>query len=158
MAGFRLFMILGKDGVVRSFHNVCRHRAFPVARKQSGSATVLGCRYHGWSYDTKGALIKAPYFDQVPGFERSQNSLYEIRTMEDGNGFLHINVSVLKDAASTRPPGPIKIGRVGRFSPKCNLLDTIELKAKFNWKVLRQSSEPLLCCRVLEISTDSLSY
>lgn len=138
VAGFRFFMILGKDHIVRSFHNVCRHRAFPVARKQSGSATVLGCRYHGWSYDTKGALTKAPYFENTPGFDRSQNSLYEIHTKQDSNGFLHINVSTLKGVASTRPADGAKIGKVGRFNVQSDLLDTVELKGKFNWKVMRE--------------------
>lgn len=138
VAGFRFFMILGKDRIVRSFHNVCRHRAFPVARKQSGSATVLGCRYHGWSYDTKGALTKAPYFDNTPGFDKSQNSLYEIHTKQDSNGFLHINVSTLKGVAATRPAEGTKIGKVGRFNVNSDLLDTIELKGKFNWKVMRK--------------------
>lgn len=137
-AGFRFFMILGKDHVVRSFHNVCRHRAFPVARKQSGSATVLGCRYHGWSYDTKGALIKAPFFDKIPGFDKSQNSLYEILTKQDSNGFLHINVSTLKDAASSRPAEPAKVGKVSKISADCALLDTLEFKGRFNWKIMRK--------------------
>lgn len=131
-------MILGKDSVVRSFHNVCRHRAFPVARKQSGNATVLGCRYHGWSYDTKGTLIKAPYFDDLPSFDRSQNSLYEINTKQDMNGFVHINVSTLKDAASTHPAEGAKVGKVGKINVNCNLLHTLELEGKFNWKVMRK--------------------
>ncbi|KAH0593038.1 hypothetical protein MHUMG1_09285 [Metarhizium humberi] len=122
--------------IVRSFHNVCRHRAFPVARKQSGSALVLGCRYHGWSYDTKGTLVKAPYFDNLPGFDKSQNSLFEIHTKEDGYGFLHINVSAREDVATTTPPEATRSGELGQIKLDSHLIDTMEFKGRFNWKVI----------------------
>jgi phenylpropionate dioxygenase-like ring-hydroxylating dioxygenase large terminal subunit len=139
VAGFRFFMIMGKDMVVRSFHNVCRHRAFPVARKQSGSATVLGCHYHGWSYDTKGKLIKAPYFDNIPRFDKSQNSLFEIHTKQDSNGFLHINVSTSEEAAASTPLKGTRVGKLGKIRRDAELLDTMEFSGKFNWKIICQS-------------------
>jgi phenylpropionate dioxygenase-like ring-hydroxylating dioxygenase large terminal subunit len=92
VAGFPIFLILGKDGVIRAFHNVCRHRAYTVANKERGSSTVLGCRYHGWSYNTKGELIKAPHFDNVPGFDRSQNSLFAIHVQQSTDGFIFVNL------------------------------------------------------------------
>ncbi|KAF5642433.1 uncharacterized protein FTJAE_3590 [Fusarium tjaetaba] len=136
VAGFRILMILGKDMVVRSFHNVCRHRAFPVARKQSGSATVLGCRYHGWSYNTEGKLTKAPYFDELPGFDRSLNSLFEIHTKQDDKCFLHVNVSRHEGVSATATPRGVESGRLGDVSPDAELLDSIEFSGKFNWKVV----------------------
>jgi phenylpropionate dioxygenase-like ring-hydroxylating dioxygenase large terminal subunit len=51
-----------------------------VTKKECGSSLVLGCRYHGWSYDTKGKLVKAPEFDAVPGFDKNVNGLWEIKT------------------------------------------------------------------------------
>ncbi|RBR21101.1 hypothetical protein FVER53590_10608 [Fusarium verticillioides] len=136
VAGFRILMVLGKDMVVRSFHNVCRHRAFPVARKQSGSATVLGCRYHGWSYNTEGKLTKAPYFDELPGFDRSLNSLFEIHTKQDGRGFLHVNVSRQEGASATAIPMGFETRNFGNVRPDAELLDSIDFSGKFNWKVI----------------------
>ncbi|KAL2871363.1 putative iron-sulfur cluster-binding protein [Aspergillus lucknowensis] len=70
---------------IHTFHNVCRHRAYPVvARKEFGSSTVLGCRYHGWSYNTRGELVKAPQFEGVPGFEKRENGLFAVRTWVHG--------------------------------------------------------------------------
>jgi nitrite reductase/ring-hydroxylating ferredoxin subunit len=137
-------MILGKDSIVRSFHNVCRHRAFPVARKQSGTATVLGCRYHGWSYDTTGRLTKAPFFEDVPGFDKSQNSLYEIHTKEDSRGFLHINFSTGDGVEKSNPPAATTTGKLARVRPQAQLLHTLELRGKFNWKLLRECPMPWL--------------
>ncbi|KAJ4260440.1 hypothetical protein NW762_007180 [Fusarium torreyae] len=136
IAGFRFFMILGKDKIVRSFHNVCRHRAFPVAKKQYGSATTLGCRYHGWSYDTTGRLTKAPIFEDKPGFDKSQNSLFEIYTREDRLGFLHINPGTDAKVAKSFPTEGITTGKLARITPGVKQLSSFELEGAFNWKII----------------------
>src|SRR5690349_16478637 len=41
------------EGELRGFVNVCRHRAFPVAR-EDGNRRTLQCAYHGWTYDLDG--------------------------------------------------------------------------------------------------------
>ncbi|KAF5658585.1 choline monooxygenase [Fusarium heterosporum] len=136
VAGFRFFMILGKDKVVRSFHNVCRHRAFPVARKDSGSSTILGCRYHGWSYDYTGRLIKAPYFDNKPGFDKSMNSLFGISTKEDKNGFLYINPGTDNKIAKSILQQGITTGSLIKITPDTSQLHSFQLNGTFNWKLI----------------------
>lgn len=44
-------------GTLRGFFNVCRHRAGPVAQG-CGHAQRLSCRYHGWTYDLAGQLLR----------------------------------------------------------------------------------------------------
>lgn len=46
-AGFPFFLVLDREGRIRGFHNVCRHRAFPVVTQDSGTASILACKYHG---------------------------------------------------------------------------------------------------------------
>ncbi|KAJ3545097.1 hypothetical protein NM208_g2688 [Fusarium decemcellulare] len=131
--GFRILFILGKDHVVRAFHNICRHRAFPVARKASGSATILGCRYHGWSYDTKGQLTKAPHFENVAGFSKSQNGLFQVHTKMDGHGFLYVNMCGDNDVAEFEA---LSLGKIGRnIDKEARFLHSWESKGAFNWKV-----------------------
>ncbi|OQD86069.1 hypothetical protein PENANT_c008G08323 [Penicillium antarcticum] len=93
LAGYPIFLIRGKDDKIRAFHNVCRHRAYTITRKESGASTVLGCRYHGWSYDTTGRLVKAPQFDDVPGFDKSQNNLFEIHAHTTVHGMVLVNLN-----------------------------------------------------------------
>ena len=137
IAGFRFFLILGKDNVVRGFHNVCRHRAFPVAVKASGSSTILGCKYHGWCYDTKGQLVKAPQFDGLEGFDKDANGLYEIETKLDEHGFLYINLSGSDEGNAI--PSPTKSGRPGRIDQNSQFLHSCEFKGRFNWKLAGNS-------------------
>ncbi|KAF5572703.1 choline monooxygenase [Fusarium pseudoanthophilum] len=135
IAGFKLLLMLGKDDVVRAFHNVCRHRAFPVTRKPSGSASILGCKYHGWSYNTKGELTKAPYFEDVVGFDKSQNGLFPVHAKIDDKGFLHINLSSSPEAGETKLERTKILGRPAPTDQTQQYLGSWEVKGKFNWKV-----------------------
>ena len=46
-AGFAFFLVRDRQGQINGFHNVCRHRAYPVVQEQSGKASILSCQYHG---------------------------------------------------------------------------------------------------------------
>ena len=63
IAGYPLVVVVDREGELRGFHNVCRHRAGPLVDDGEGRASGFVCRYHGWSYDTTGRLINARDFD-----------------------------------------------------------------------------------------------
>jgi choline monooxygenase len=61
-------IVVLRDGdVLRGFHNVCLHRAGPVA-SGCGKRQTLQCRYHGWTYNLKGELMRAPEMEGVERF------------------------------------------------------------------------------------------
>ncbi|KAF9630071.1 hypothetical protein BFW01_g252 [Lasiodiplodia theobromae] len=92
-AGFAFFVVRDRDGNVNGFHNVCRHRAYPIVQSgAAGTARVLSCKYHGWSYGLRGNLAKAPRFDTVPGFDKSQHGLLPIHVHVDKVGFVWVNL------------------------------------------------------------------
>lgn len=55
--GQPLLIVRGRDGVVRSFLNVCRHRGAKVCKEGAGKASRFVCPYHAWTYDREGALV-----------------------------------------------------------------------------------------------------
>lgn len=65
MAGWPIFVVVGPDGALRGFHNVCAHRAGPMVADGHGSIGNLVCRYHGWAYDWDGSLMNARDFGEV---------------------------------------------------------------------------------------------
>src|SRR5690606_37129987 len=67
-------VVRGHDGVLRAFHNVCRHHAAPVARG-AGCARALVCGYHGWTYRLDGSLRAAPRTHGIEGFDRAAMGL-----------------------------------------------------------------------------------
>lgn len=62
-------IVLVRDGdTFRGFHNICLHRAGPVA-EGCGKRQSLQCRYHGWTYRLDGSLLRAPEMEGTAGFD-----------------------------------------------------------------------------------------
>lgn len=64
----------GKDGQLRAFVNVCKHRLHSIA-EENGSKPLLQCPYHGWTYGLDGQLKTAPRSQREPNFDCSTISL-----------------------------------------------------------------------------------
>lgn len=95
-AGFQFLLVKNKQGEIKGFHNVCRHRAFPIVTKDEGRSKVLACMYHGWSYGLNGNLAKAPGYSDMKGFDKEKNGLFPIHTHVDAKGFIWINLDASK--------------------------------------------------------------
>ncbi len=80
VAGEPLAVVRGGDGVLRCFHNVCRHHAAAVLTEPAGCVKRLVCPYHGWTYTLEGALKAAPAFEGVRGFDPQQQGLVPVAT------------------------------------------------------------------------------
>ena len=68
-----------KDGEVRAFRNVCRHRGFQVADGE-GKRETLQCPYHAWTYGLDGRLLGAPHMEEVPHFRKEDYPLHRVHT------------------------------------------------------------------------------
>jgi choline monooxygenase len=78
------------DGILRAFSNVCRHRASRIVEGR-GSAGVLRCPYHAWTYELNGQLLGTPEFDGVNDWDRSK--IYLPRFQVDTWGpFVFVNL------------------------------------------------------------------
>jgi choline monooxygenase len=78
VAGEPIVIVRGNDGVLRAFHNVCRHHAAAVMTEAEGSAAQLRCPYHGWTYSLEGELKGTPDFVGVCDFDRLANGLVPV--------------------------------------------------------------------------------
>ena len=76
--GEPIVLVRGNDNVLRGFFNVCRHHAAAVVTPAEGSASLLRCPYHGWTYALDGALKGTPDFADVCNFDRSANGLVPV--------------------------------------------------------------------------------
>jgi phenylpropionate dioxygenase-like ring-hydroxylating dioxygenase large terminal subunit len=57
-----------REGELRAFLNVCRHRGSIIATG-AGARETLQCPYHAWTYGLDGALKAAPRSNREPGFD-----------------------------------------------------------------------------------------
>jgi choline monooxygenase len=69
--------VRGRDGELRGFVNVCRHRGHIVA-SGCGRRETLQCPYHAWTYGLDGSLRKAPRSEREPGFDLGEWSLLPV--------------------------------------------------------------------------------
>ena len=82
-----LIVVRGRDGVVRAFYNVCRHRGTAVAEEPCGTVVRLQCPYHAWIYDLEGNLVRAKHTDDLAEFDFGSYGLRPVRLATWG-GFL----------------------------------------------------------------------
>lgn len=147
--GINFFLIKSKnDGKIRAFHNVCRHRAFPVVRKEQGLLTVIGCKYHGWLYNSEGKLTKAPHFDDVDGFSKEENSLFPINTHVTDQGLVFVNFC--NDPAQMKSFDEWFEGLTSELA-EFDFADyeyhmLYELDGQFNWKTLMDGYQECYHC------------
>ncbi|MDA1241485.1 MAG: aromatic ring-hydroxylating dioxygenase subunit alpha [Chloroflexi bacterium] len=90
IAGARVLLARGQDGVIRAFHNVCRHRGMWVA-EGNGRTRAFACPYHLWTYDLAGKLVAAPEMERTARFEKRTNGLLPIRC-ETWQGYVAVNL------------------------------------------------------------------
>ena len=84
VAGNPIVLVRREDGVIRAFHNVCRHRGHLLVGAPCSGTRKIVCPYHAWIYSLNGQLSRAPNFAgagraEAQGFETGENGLTEVR-------------------------------------------------------------------------------
>lgn len=70
---YSVILVRGSDGVIRAFHNSCRHRGSVLCKTKKGRNPKLVCPYHQWTYELDGRLLWAR--DMGPDFDASKHGL-----------------------------------------------------------------------------------
>jgi phenylpropionate dioxygenase-like ring-hydroxylating dioxygenase large terminal subunit len=90
--GQSLFTVRGDDGQIRSFYNVCRHRAARLLDEVKGSCgRRLTCPYHAWTYALDGRLVGVPNRDSFEGLDVSRHGLAPVE-QEIYLGFIFVRL------------------------------------------------------------------
>jgi len=74
-----LLIVRDSQGELRAFHNVCRHRAGPLALCDGKGAKALRCLYHGWTYTLEGLLRSAPEMAPLAAYGLEDTRLHACR-------------------------------------------------------------------------------
>ncbi len=82
IAGTPVIIVRTTSGELDAFHNVCRHRAGPLATSNGCDASSLRCKYHGWNYSLEGQLRAAPEMADARGFNVEEVRLAGVRVRE----------------------------------------------------------------------------
>jgi Rieske 2Fe-2S family protein len=145
-----------KDGTLRGFANVCRHRAhelLPVGG--TATARAITCPYHAWSYSTEGELIAAPSYQDDPDFDRGEYRLRAIRVQE-WRGF------VFADPSGQAPEFADWIGdldaQLAEHRPEDLVVQVShEYVVDANWKVISENYQECYHCPMIHPELSSVS-
>jgi choline monooxygenase len=153
VAGRSIILTTNRQGEIRAFLNVCRHRGSRLVREDCTlKAGRFRCPYHAWAYDLDGNCIGTPLFEgsdipedmqaafdvtNVKAFDKSDYPLFEVRAESWGP---LVVVSLDPDVA---PLGEW-VGDLDRRLDGYSL-DTWEIQARkdydigANWKLIAEN-------------------
>ena len=147
IAGEPLFCIHGRDGDIRTFYNVCMHRAHQLVRGE-GNCRVVVCPYHSWTYELDGRFRAGPNTQAVPGFPKQDIRLTEVRTQVFA-GFIFVNLD--GDAAPMSEWFPGVEDELRAYVPQIDQLkpmEWVEIPEHCNWKVSVENYSECYHCSV----------
>ena len=90
VVGERALVVRGKDGVVRGFLNMCRHRGSRLVADDKGTCrNALVCPFHGWVYNLDGTLRGAARPRSFPELDKVEFGLRPIE-LDIWMGFIFV--------------------------------------------------------------------
>jgi choline monooxygenase len=134
VAGEPVLVARDKDGRLRALSNVCRHRGSILA-ENSGTASVLRCPYHAWTYSLDGRLLGTPEFEGVQDWDRARVCLPEFR-VETWGPFVFVNLDpAAPELAEVLGDIPQEIAAFGCPFESMRLSYRRDYTVECNWKV-----------------------
>ena len=89
-----VIMVRHRDGAIHVLANRCTHRGAKVVNEKKGNAPRLTCCYHGWSFDTDGALTAVPVPEGCAAdFDRSAFGLARAPRVDQYRGFVFASLA-----------------------------------------------------------------
>jgi phenylpropionate dioxygenase-like ring-hydroxylating dioxygenase large terminal subunit len=133
IAGMPVAVVRDRDGSLRAFYNVCKHRAHELL-SGSGTTRSIVCPYHAWVYGLDGQLKGARRADRMDTFDKSGICLEQVQVEEFG-GFVYVNLDPL-----ARPLGEqaadlaVEIERWAPDVARLTHAKRLTYDVKTNWK------------------------
>ncbi|MBH0779731.1 aromatic ring-hydroxylating oxygenase subunit alpha [Nocardia bovistercoris] len=107
-----VIVVRDRDGSVRAFHNICRHRGnklvwdeFPRA-ETSGTCRQFTCKYHGWRYGLDGGLTFVQQEEEFFDLDKASLGLVSV-ACEVWSGFIFVNLDREPRQSLTEFLGPM---------------------------------------------------
>ena len=135
IAGRPVAAVRGRDGKLRAFYNVCKHRAHELLRG-SGTITRMMCPYHAWVYGLDGKLLRAPHTENLNDFVTSSICLDEV-LIEEFCGFVYVNLDTSAESLAVQT-GDLEI-EIRHWAPDTEDLTfghRLTYDIRSNWKTV----------------------
>ena len=156
--GESVILVRHRDGRLRAFYNVCRHRGARLCRPAdagtdpsrvalSGGITggrLIVCPYHQWSYDFDGTLVSTPHLGAA-ALDRREYRLYPVGA-ECWGGFVFLHMTPAEARPLAEQLGPIP-GRLARYPlAALRIGATLRYDVAANWKIICENYNECYHC------------
>jgi phenylpropionate dioxygenase-like ring-hydroxylating dioxygenase large terminal subunit len=118
--GVPMVLVRGRDAKVRAFLNICPHRGARLVRQDTGKASRITCRFHGWTFDAEGQAIGVPQEAHFCGQIEDQKHLVACPA-EERHGLVFVVAT---------PGASLDLdAHLGRLGPELERLDLDEARS-----------------------------
>ena len=147
LGGVPVVVVRDREGVLRAFLNVCRHRGSLVCEGE-GRRETLQCPYHAWTYELDGSLRSAPRADREPEFDRAALGLVRI-PVDTWGPFVFVNPDPdASPLADTLGELPELVAGAGIDVDALRIHHRSRSEYEANWKVCAENFLECYHCRV----------
>jgi glycine betaine catabolism A len=148
VVGESILVVRGKDGELRGFYNVCRHRGTRICdpETQGHAKGAIKCPYHAWSYSYDGQLIGTPLVG-ADELDRSTLSLWPVH-VDVWQGFVFVHLGEpeegVRESFEHQSDLPLQYEPWRMDELRTAQQTVTELRA--NWKILVENYNECLHC------------
>jgi Rieske 2Fe-2S family protein len=144
IAGENIIIVRGNDGVLRGFHNVCRHRGSMMVEEECGTLVRFQCPYHAWVYDLEGRLKQPRHTELLVDFDPAEWGLVPV-DVAIWQGIVYVDLS------GSAPPLTEFLGDIATEFARFDLsalrrARRIDYDVKANWKALVENYQECYHC------------
>jgi phenylpropionate dioxygenase-like ring-hydroxylating dioxygenase large terminal subunit len=139
ITGMPVLVTRTKDGAVKAFANVCRHRGMKLCLSSAPTeATRIVCPYHAWTYDLDGKLVGLPRSEIFPGLEKQQLGLPQLPCVESG-GLIWLGLDANHPPDFSSVQGALAADFNAFNMGNLFLFDKATFNVNANWKLIMDS-------------------
>jgi Rieske 2Fe-2S family protein len=134
-------------GVLRAFHNTCRHRGSILCTEESGrfEGGSVVCPYHAWTYSLEGSLIATPHQLESADFDMNEYSLYGVAVGEWA-GYIFVNFAGANAEPLEHTLGNTPARLQNYHMEELKLGKRIVIDVEANWKLLFENFSECFHC------------
>jgi phenylpropionate dioxygenase-like ring-hydroxylating dioxygenase large terminal subunit len=133
-------VVRDREGTVRAFHNICRHRGnklvwtdFPT-EEVAGTCRQFTCKYHGWRYGLDGELGFVQQEEEFFDLDKSEHGLVPVQC-EVWEGFIFVNLDPDNTESASDYLGEMGAGLAGYPFDKMTTVFKYRADVGANWKL-----------------------
>ncbi|MBV9486396.1 MAG: aromatic ring-hydroxylating dioxygenase subunit alpha, partial [Frankiaceae bacterium] len=134
-----VIVVRNKDGELRAYHNMCRHRGNKLVwndyprEETAGMCRQFTCKYHGWRYDLDGKLTFVQQESEFFNLDKADYGLKNV-LVDEWQGFVFVNFD--PDAAPLKEyMGALGAGLEGYPFGQLTQKHTYRAEIGSNWKL-----------------------